>query len=143
MAQVTRLNLKDEVFRRLGDAGYFREPPAPTIPIGDTAAERATAVDNAIGAAIRHLVEEAGRRGVAFLNDSAELKDYYQQVVTISGSPTGGTFTLSMGHQTSGTIAYDATAATVLTALQAIVVSSTTLGVTGSAGGPWTAEWAT
>lgn len=42
------------------------------------------------------------------------------QTVTISGSPTGGTFTLTFRGQTTGTIAYNATAATVQTALEAL-----------------------
>jgi hypothetical protein len=71
------------------------------------------------------------------------------QVVTISGSPTGGTFTLTVvigtNSQTSGTIAYNASAATVETALQAMgnigaIPSGGTsnVAVTGSSGGPWT-----
>lgn len=42
------------------------------------------------------------------------------QTVKINGSPTGGTFTLTFQGQTTGTIAYDADAATVETALEAL-----------------------
>jgi len=42
------------------------------------------------------------------------------QTVTITGTPTGGTFTLTFSGQTTGTIAYNATASTVQTALEAL-----------------------
>jgi hypothetical protein len=66
------------------------------------------------------------------------------QVVTISGSPTGGTFTLTYSAQTTSAIDYNATETAVMTALQAL----STIGaggciVTGQgghtdAGGPYT-----
>ena len=43
-----------------------------------------------------------------------------KQTVTITGSPGGGTFKLSFGGQITGTIAYNADAATVRTALEAL-----------------------
>jgi hypothetical protein len=61
------------------------------------------------------------------------------QTVTITGTPTGGTFTLTFAAQTTTPIAFNATAATVRAALEAL--SSLDVGditVTGSAGGPWT-----
>jgi hypothetical protein len=61
------------------------------------------------------------------------------QTVTVTGSPTGGTFTLTYSGQTTAGIAYNATAAAVRTALEAlsnIAVGDVT--VTGSAGGPYT-----
>lgn len=42
------------------------------------------------------------------------------QTITITGTPTGGTFTLTFAGQTTGTIAYDAAAAAVLAALEAL-----------------------
>lgn len=42
------------------------------------------------------------------------------QTITITGTPTGGTFTLEFDGQTTGTIAYNASAATVDTALEAL-----------------------
>lgn len=42
------------------------------------------------------------------------------QEIAISGTPTGGTFTLTFGGQTTGNIAYNASAATVQTALRAL-----------------------
>jgi hypothetical protein len=61
------------------------------------------------------------------------------QTVTLTGSPTGGTFTLTYEGQTTGTIAYDASAATVDTALEALSnIGSGDVAVTGSAGGPFT-----
>lgn len=61
------------------------------------------------------------------------------QTVTITGSPTGGTFTLTWNSQTTAAIAYNATAATVRTALEALSnIAPGDVTVTGSAGGPYT-----
>jgi hypothetical protein len=64
-----------------------------------------------------------------------------QQTVTVGA--TGGTFTLTFTGQTTSGIPFDATAATVQAALEAL----SNLGpgdvlVTGNAGGPWTVEFA-
>lgn len=57
----------------------------------------------------------------------------------LPGSPTGGTYTLSYGGQTTGAISATATAATVQTALQALsTIGANNLTVTGNAGGPYT-----
>lgn len=63
-------------------------------------------------------------------------------VLTITGVPTGGTFTVTVNGQTTGTVAFDAAAATLQTALLAL--SSVGVGdvvVSGSAGGPYTLTW--
>jgi hypothetical protein len=61
------------------------------------------------------------------------------QSLTITGSPTGGTFTVTYATITSGAIAYNASAATVQTALQAMSsIGANNVTVTGSDGGPWT-----
>jgi len=65
------------------------------------------------------------------------------QTVTITGVPTGGTFTLTYAGQTTGTIAFNALAATVQTALIALSnVDPGDVTVTGSAGGPYTVTFA-
>ncbi|MDR3710261.1 MAG: carboxypeptidase regulatory-like domain-containing protein [Capsulimonadaceae bacterium] len=52
---------------------------------------------------------------------------------------TGGTYTLTFGGQTTGAIAYNATAATVQTALAALsTIGTGNVAVTGNAGGPYT-----
>jgi hypothetical protein len=57
------------------------------------------------------------------------------QKVTITGSPTGGSFTLTFSGQTTSAIAYNATAATVQTALQALSsIGSGNATVTGGPG---------
>lgn len=62
-----------------------------------------------------------------------------QQLITLTGNPNGGTFTLTFSGQTTAGIAYNASAATVQTALQALSsIGSGNATVTGSAGGPWT-----
>ncbi len=66
------------------------------------------------------------------------------QVVTLNGTPTGGTFTLTYSGQTTTAIAYNASAATVDAALEALSnIGVADVAVTGSAGGPWTVTFAT
>lgn len=61
------------------------------------------------------------------------------QKVTISGGPTGGTFTITYSGQTTSAIPYNASAATVQAALQALSnIGSGNVTVTGNAGGPYT-----
>ena len=60
------------------------------------------------------------------------------QVVTETGSPTGGTFTLTGNGTVTGTIAQAATAATVQTAVRTLGGNFSNATVSGSAGGPWT-----
>lgn len=61
------------------------------------------------------------------------------QTLTVTGGPTGGTFTITFSGQTTGNIAYNATAAVVQTALEALSnVNPGDIVVTGNAGGPWT-----
>ena len=56
------------------------------------------------------------------------------QTVTITGSPTGGTFTLTYSGQTTAGIAYNATASAVQSALEAL--SNIGVGDVACAGGP-------
>lgn len=56
------------------------------------------------------------------------------QSIAISGSPTGGTFTLTYDGQTTGAIAYNASAAAVQAALEAI--SNIDSGDVACSGGP-------
>ena len=61
------------------------------------------------------------------------------QTLTVTGGPTGGTFTITFDGQTTTAIAYNATAATVQTALEGLShVNPGDITVTGNAGGPWT-----
>lgn len=72
------------------------------------------------------------------------IQEQYDDVQTVSltGSPTGGTFTLTFGAQTTTGIAYNASASTVQSALIALSsIGSGNVSVTGSNGGPWTVEF--
>jgi hypothetical protein len=61
------------------------------------------------------------------------------QTVTIGGSPTGGTFTLTYGGQTATGLAWNETAANVQTALRALSsINGANVTVAGSNGGPYT-----
>lgn len=59
------------------------------------------------------------------------------QVVTINGTPTGGTFTITYGGNTTTALAYNAAAATVQTAIR-LLPGLDAATVSGSAGGPYT-----
>ncbi len=60
------------------------------------------------------------------------------QTVTITGAPTGGTFTLSYKGQTTGALAYNDAATGVQTALDALsTIGAGNATVTGGAGGPY------
>lgn len=61
------------------------------------------------------------------------------QTVTIGGAPTGGTFTLTFGGQTTSALAFNATAEAVEDALEALsTIGAGNVRVTGAAGGPYT-----
>jgi hypothetical protein len=61
------------------------------------------------------------------------------QTATITGSPTGGDFVLVYNDHATTDIAYNATAATVRSALEALPgIGSGNVAVSGSAGGPYT-----
>jgi hypothetical protein len=66
-----------------------------------------------------------------------------QQSVTLLGSPTGGTFTLTYDSQETGNIAYNASAVSVQSALELLSnIAPGDVLVTGVAGGPWTVLFA-
>src|SRR5260221_709047 len=61
------------------------------------------------------------------------------QVVTIGGSPTGGTFTLTYLGQTTAAIAYNATSGAVQIALAALsTIGAGNVAMSGDPGGPYT-----
>jgi len=65
-----------------------------------------------------------------------------EQVVTLPSGVTAGTFTLTFRGVESGSIAYNASAGTVQTALEAMSnIDSGDVTVSGSAGGPYTLTW--
>jgi hypothetical protein len=65
------------------------------------------------------------------------------QTITLTGGPTGGTYTLTFGAQTTAAINWNDPASTVQTRLQALssILSGNVL-VTGPIGGPYTVEFA-
>jgi hypothetical protein len=74
-------------------------------------------------------------RGVSGLYSRA---GHRVQVVTVTGSPSGGTFTLTGNGATTATIAYNASAATVQTAVRTLGGDFNFAVVSGSTGGPYT-----
>jgi hypothetical protein len=64
------------------------------------------------------------------------------QVVSLTNSPSSGNFTLTFNGETSANIGYNATAANVRTALEAMTpIGTGNVSVTGNAGGPWTIQF--
>jgi hypothetical protein len=96
-------------------------------------------VDDDLGFSMR---EMWGGPGIAaLLSDMGFANEV--QTVTITGVPTGGTFTLTFDGQTTATIAYNAAASAVTSALLALSNLDTgDVTVTGSAGGPFTVTFA-
>lgn len=66
-----------------------------------------------------------------------------RQVLTRVHTASGGTFKITFDGQQTGTIAWNASAATVETALEALSnLAPADVSVSGSAGGPWTVDFA-
>lgn len=126
-------------YGNVGDTldGYGRAVREPTLTgtfYADATAK--TNIFDVFNAAGSVMTEK--RLRVQCLGATAGTGTNESQSLTITGSPTGGTFTLTFGAQTTGTIAYNAAASDVQTALRLL----STIGpygcvVTGSAGGPW------
>lgn len=126
------------------DAGYdfsgFAADPRlkPTLKLSTDTTGRPLWVDNAqngINAGSLIGYPAAYNRGVS---GTYRRSGNRVQVVTLTNTPTGGTFTLSYGGKTTGTIAYNAAAATVQTAVRALGGSLSGATVAGSASGPYT-----
>lgn len=71
-----------------------------------------------------------------------QVSELGQQTITVTGSPSGGTFTLLYESTASAALAYNATATQVQTALRAIgAIGSDGVNVVGRPGGPWLATF--
>ena len=125
----------------IGD-GYFAGKSALNIGDAVTAYKRPALFD--VGSALAGLnfgdkIYVSGTDG-KFADANAGARE--RQTVTITGSPTGGDFTLTFAGQTTAAIAYNASAATVEAALEALsTIGQGNVQVTGAAGGPYTVEF--
>jgi hypothetical protein len=82
------------------------------------------------------------RSDTVLRTDTGYAGDSVQQV-SLTGNPTGGTFTLTFNGQTTSAIAYNASAATVQSALQALSsIGSNNALVAPAASGGWTVRFA-
>lgn len=71
-----------------------------------------------------------------------QVSDWGQQLITITGGPSGGTFTLAYDGAATSAVAPTATATTVQTALRAVsAIGASGVTVTGAPGGPWLAAF--
>lgn len=94
---------------------------------------------------------EPSAAGMAVVNGTSDnlkiANPGASSILTVTGSPAGGTFTLTVTDsvpvsQTTATIAYNASAATMQSAIEALSnVGAGNVGVNGSAGGPWTVKF--
>lgn len=65
-----------------------------------------------------------------------------QQMISLTGNPTGGTFTLTFNAETTGTINYNSSSAALNTSLVALATPvSGDFSITGPDGGPWLIEF--
>jgi hypothetical protein len=73
------------------------------------------------------------------LVEEAEFFDFSTQVITVTGSPTGGNFLFAYDGTPAGSVvAYNAAASAVQTSLRSLGGQLASVVVSGSAGGPWT-----
>lgn len=79
---------------------------------------------------------------ITWRETAAVIPSVNNEVQEVIVDATGGTFTLTFNAETTGTIAWDATAATVQTALEGLTTPGPgDFSVTGVAGGPWSVEF--
>jgi hypothetical protein len=76
------------------------------------------------------------------LVEEAEFFGLYVQTITVTGSPSSGTFVLQYGVYFTSSLSISSTASTIQTALRGLTsIGGSNVSVTGSAGGPWTATF--
>jgi len=114
-----------------GQQVFIHMPPAFTFPLGNLVRRVGNVLytpnDNVI-------VADAGYTGIgAPVPPTAEV-----QTVTITGGPTGGTFTLTYSGQTTATIPFNAVGATTVQTALNNLSNLDGVTVTGAAGGPYT-----
>jgi RHS repeat-associated protein len=135
----------DSVYGSLGNP--TTEPYARVYYVANyyDAANRLTASVNVGtngGAAYTRPGTVPARSDTVLVTSTGYLADAVQQVM-LTGSPTGGTFRLIFGGQTTAAIAYNATASTVQSALQNLSsIGANNALVSGPAGGPWQVRFA-
>jgi hypothetical protein len=105
-----------------------------------------TAVSGSPVTLIDHTVVAVGQKALRYGQVMCQITNGTIQTVTITGAPNGGSYTLGVtaggSTQTTGAIAFDATATVVRNALVALSnVGTGNATVTGSAGGPWTVSF--
>lgn len=130
--------------------GEFREITASPYYGDESTPDLATAVDVTgpeDGAPFALTLTTAGSGGIAVIVTETVIGDpgaNEKQSIRIPADCNGGTFTLTFDGQTTGTIAYNANAATVLAALEALSnIAPGDVIVTGGAGPatPWVVEF--
>jgi hypothetical protein len=122
----------------MATAGYnatIRATSQPSIAFTD----EATSTSDQLTYSITNTAKQFFDRDVAVVTQARydEL-----QTITVTGSPTGGTFTLTFGGNTTTGIAYNAAASAVQSALEALAsIGAGNVLVSGSNGGPWSVDF--
>lgn len=122
----------------MATAGYnatIRATSQPSVAFTD----EATSTSDQLTYSITNTAKQFFDRDVAVVTQARydEL-----QSVTVTGTPSGGTFVLRFGGQNTSAIAYNASASAVQSALQALSsIGSNNALVTGANGGPWTVDF--
>jgi RHS repeat-associated protein len=129
----------------LGDPNTTPKARVSYVAYYYDAAKRLTATVNVgtnAGVAYTRPATPPARSDTVLRTDTGYAGDSVQQV-SLTGSPTGGTFTLTFNGQTTSAIAYNATAATVQSALQALsTIGSNNALVAPASGGGWAVRFA-
>lgn len=106
------------------------------VPINLAAGASVTVDLTAVAGGLFAEVDYSNIKGLIISNDNAEQE---VDTVTITGSPDGGTFTITVAGQTTSALVYNAASSAVQTAVRALsTVGGTLATVTGDAGGPYT-----
>jgi hypothetical protein len=71
------------------------------------------------------------------LESEAEFFGFATQVITVNGSPASGTFVLQYGVGFTSSLQYNASNATIQSALRGLGAPLAAVTVTGNNGGPW------
>lgn len=124
----------EEIFKN----GAVRRRQAPSVQLGSSTedkSERGGVMGNALSFKINRDLSIGGHfREWVLMSPTSGAKTGW--TVTINGTPTGGTFTLTVNGVTTAPIAYNANAATVAAAINALSGVTGVSGVTASGTSP-------
>lgn len=123
----------------------FKEVTLQLIPVGTTDGlglhTGIKILGEAIGRPYTFTAGSIDRVGVITVTEVRRGRAASNEIQRISHLATGGTFTITYNGAATGNIAWNASAATVQTALDTLTGLNGNTSVTGNAGGPWSVEF--